>query len=277
MTQSLEIALLWEASLPYRGLQADVQWALTELLQRFPTTVHLWPAALAGRVVGPVAPRSVAETRSLLQLPSSSVETDVPLVDGIRAALAALNPPQKAGAIPVAFQRLPRKAIIVVASGMDVQMLPRRFVELGDELARAETPVYTVAVSPHNHQLPMLNLAELSFRSHGTFRWVRLQPDQPQGPLMLEQLEALWHELASTEEVTFSGPAIVTLLSPPSRPTELSIDCGVAVSRPRPVHTVMMQQTRPQWRPALAALLALVLAGLVGLLWWFRRPVLRGS
>lgn len=276
----LWLALLWESSLPYRAVQADVQGALADLVGRLPKEVKLWPAALGGRTVRPLLPRTAADVRAALRSPQASPsadQTDVPLIEGIRAALSVLSQPAQDGGASGAEQLPPRKAIVVVASGMDLQMLPRRFVQLGDELARAEIPLYAVAVSPRNHQLPMLNLAELSFRSHGTFRWVRLLPDLPQQPLVQEQLDALWNELASTEEVTFFGPTIEALLAQPGRPTELALDCGVAVSRSRPVHTVQLRAVRRPWLPGVTVLCALALAGLSLLLWLRRWNPARGS
>ncbi|MFO0576871.1 MAG: hypothetical protein U1A78_22950 [Polyangia bacterium] len=261
----LDLALLIESSLPYRPLFADMQAALAEFLPRLPadSRLFLFPVG-AGPPLRqqPLAPRAALE--ALLKLQASS-EVEIRLVDSIRAALESLGaepPPAGARALP------PRQVVVVLGGGLDTIMVPQRFAQLGDDLARAEVPLFSIALSPGNYQLPMLNLAELSWRSLGTFRWVRL-PTEPAGPeLLREQLFSLAEELGSTELVTLSGPQVHGLLTELSSGAELSLDCGEVVSRVRPLHRLKSLGGSSRWAFPLA--LALAAACLLAAAGWLR-------
>ena len=77
--------------------------------------------------------------------------------------------------------------------------------------------------------------AELSWRSAGTFRWIKLTPDRPTRALLTEQLHSLSVELGATSVLTFSGPAVEELLARQPRAATLEVDCGEASSPPRTV------------------------------------------
>lgn len=227
---SLDFALLIESSLSYRPFLDDLTAASHDLLDGLGKDSRLFLVPLGAEPVAASGPLSRdAARQALSQLPPSE-GVEVRLLDGISAALTALE----RNATPSGLPR--RKVIVVIGSGLDTIMVPQRFARLGDDLARAEVPLFSIAMSPKNYQLPMLNLAELSFRSAGTFRWVRIDPESSVRTLLREQLRSLLEELNNTEVVTFSGPQIRDLLRQLPIGAEIALDCGEAVSQPRRLH-----------------------------------------
>jgi len=256
--QPLSVAVLWETSLAMQGVYAELQAAVASFVGRLPETSRVWLMPLRSREPGGAEPQSPSAAGPAVLALSSTEDTEVALVDGVAAAARVLA----ADSAGHARRPPPRLALLVVGSGLDVLMLPARFAQLGDRLSSLEVPLYAVALSPRNYQLPMLNLAELAWRSHGTFRWVKLQPETSVRALLDEQLDALLNELQSSEQVTFSGEAIRSLLSQEPPPTQLALDCGAELSRPRPVHSLVARRSGRGIRPWLGAVLCMLLAGL---------------
>lgn len=227
----LDLALLIESSLSYQPLLDDIKAAGRDLLDGLARDARLLVLPLRAESVAPPRLLTGDAARQVVSQLAPSDDVEVRLFEGISAALGALKSEMPA---PHGLPR--RKVIVVIGSGLDTIMVPQRFARLGDQLARAEVPLFSIAMSPRNHQLPMLNLAELSFRSAGTFRWVRLEPEASARPLLIEQLRSLLDELRNTEVVTFSGPQVRELLRELPPGAEIALDCGEAVSQPRPLH-----------------------------------------
>jgi hypothetical protein len=95
---------------------------------------------------------------------------DLSLVRALNAALLELGRPRPDG-------RWARQMIVVISDGLNSQMDHRTFRALGDAAGRAHVPIHTIAFSPHDERGPLLNLGEISKRSHGTFRWARTADD----------------------------------------------------------------------------------------------------
>lgn len=257
--QLLDVALLVETSLQHQSLADDVAAASAWFATQLPATSRLQLITVGATPRLQPLTTAGAAAATLKELPKSD-EVEVALVDAIaqsRTALLALRQPAPSGRLP------PRQVIIVVGSGMDLQLIPRRFAQLGDELFAAQLPLYALALSAKNYQLPMLNLAELSWRSAGTFRWIKLTPDRPTRALLTDQLHSLAVELGATSVLTFSGPAIEDLLARQPPVATLSVDCGEASSPPRTVERLLTPQ-RParRWLPVLVALALFTLLAL---------------
>lgn len=263
----LELALLLEAALSYKPIFSEVQAALSDFTRRLPPDTQLFLFPLGAEPSGTQKPLDLNAAHAAVQKLGPSSDVEIRLIDSIQAALASL----RAQPVPKTARRLPaRRVIVVVGSGLDTIMVPQRFAQLGDALAQAEVPLFSIALSPKNYQLPMLNLAELSWRSMGTFRWVRLSPEGSVRELLREQLVSLAEELDGTEVVTFSGPQIRKLLAELPNSSELALDCGEALSRLRPVHRLPQPDSPRRW----SFLIILALAGL-GLFAAFRLGWLR--
>lgn len=265
----LEVALLVEATLPYQPLFAEMQAALADFIVRLPAESRLRIFLVGAEPPGAqktTALLSVAEAVSALQAARASGDIEVRLIDTVRAALGGLQ------GQPGSTSRhtLPaRRVLVVVAGGLNTVMVPQRFAQLGDELAQAGVPLFSIALSPRNYQLPMLNLAELSFRSAGTFRWVRLQLESSGRELLREQLFSLAEELNTTELVTFSGPRIRELLAELPADATISLDCGEVLSQEHPLRRLPgLARGSRGW---LALLLAFAAAILLAALGWLSR------
>lgn len=272
--QPLEVALLLEATLPYQPLFADMQAALSDFIAQLPPESRLRIFLVSAEPPGQPPPSllSAPDAVSALMRVRASGDIEVRLVDTIQAALAGLRRPLGPGS----RRALPsRKVLVVMGGGLDTIMVPKRFAQLGDELAQAGIPLFSIALSPKNYQLPMLNLAELSFRSAGTFRWVRLLPESTSRELLHEQLTSLAEELNTTELLTFSGPRIRELLTELPAGAALSLDCGDTVSRECPIRHVPGVRAAA-WGP-LVVLLGLAGMVLLAALGWWRRQRALGS
>lgn len=266
----LEVALLVEATLLYQPLFADIQAAMVDFIAQLPadSRIQLF-------LVGAEPPRaqrspawlSASEASSFLLRAQVSGDIEVRLIDTVRAALAGLQGPPGLGG----RRALPsRKLIVVVGGGLDTIMVPQRFAQLGDELAQAGVPLFSIAFSPKNYQLPMLNLAELSFRSAGTFRWVRLLTGSASRELLREQLSSLNEEINTTELVTFSGPRIRELLAELPATAAISLDCGDSLSRDHLVRRVPRASSGSR-KPLVFLLVLTGMVLLATLGWLFRR------
>lgn len=265
--QPLELALLIESSLPYQPLFADLQAALADFLSRLPAQSRLLLFPVGAEPPSAEKAVGLAEAQEALRRLQASADVEVRLIDSVRTALASLH------AMPEGPGRsgLPaRRVVVVLGGGLDTIMVPLRFAQLGDDLAKAAVPLFSVALSPKNHQLPMLGLAELSFRSSGTFRWVRLRPESSVRELVHEQLVSLAEELGGTEVVTLSGPRVSDLLAalPPS--AALTLDCGETLSRAQPIRH-LSSVAGPRRVPLGIALGLAVTLGLAALLWLRKR------
>src|SRR5205823_1645824 len=78
------------------------------------------------------------------------------------------------------------------------------FRALGDFAAARHVPIHSIAFSPTDERGPLLNLGEISKRSHGTFRWARSADD------LRAQVEGLIEELNQQYVLTFrlDDPAV---------------------------------------------------------------------
>lgn len=90
-----------------------------------------------------------------------------------------------------------RQLILVISDGLNRQMDRQTFRALGDAAAAAQVPIASLAFSPSDERGPLLNLGELSKRSHGSFRWARTAAD------LGRQLATFADELAQQYVLTF--------------------------------------------------------------------------
>ncbi|HZS42410.1 MAG TPA: FHA domain-containing protein [Polyangia bacterium] len=115
---------------------------------------------------------------------------DLALVGAVKQALIELNKPRTDGVDA-------RKLIVVISDGLNSQMDHKTFRMLGDTAAKAHVPIHTIAFSPTDARGPLLNLGEISKRSHGTFRWARNADD------LHAQMETLADEMNKQYVLTF--------------------------------------------------------------------------
>jgi hypothetical protein len=105
---------------------------------------------------------------------------DLRLVDAVNAALTELG--RKGNDH--------RRLVVVVSDGLNSQMDRRIFRMLGDTAERVHVPIHSIAFSATDERGPLVNLGELSKRSHGTFRWARSLDDlRAQVEMLVEELE----------------------------------------------------------------------------------------
>ncbi len=123
---------------------------------------------------------------------------DLSLVRALNAALLELGRPRPDG-------RWARQMIVVISDGLNSQMDHRTFRALGDAAARAHVPIHTIAFSPHDERGPLLNLGEISKRSHGTFRWARTADD------LRAQIDTLGEQLNKQYVLTYKLEGVRSL------------------------------------------------------------------
>jgi hypothetical protein len=129
---------------------------------------------------------AAAASGAVEELQPDDEASELRLTDALRAALAELGKtPER------------RKLIVVVSDGISAQMERRSFRALGDAAAKAHVPIHSIAFSPNDDRLPLLNLGELSKRSNGTFRWARSAAD------LRKQIETLADELTKQYVLTY--------------------------------------------------------------------------
>jgi hypothetical protein len=138
----------------------------------------------------------------LAELPRSRVVKEVvgaELLAGVDAAVTKL-----AAARPLQRNAPLRRVVVVVADGLDADPRAERYTQLGQRAAAAGVRIHTVAWHPRDDRRPMLGLAELSARSHGTFR-VALGPDPVLG--LAQHVDQLFLELHDQPLLTIELPA----------------------------------------------------------------------
>jgi hypothetical protein len=140
------------------------------------------------------AARSV--TAAIDELATDEESGDLRLIDAVRAAIAELGR-QK---VPEG-QPAPRRLIVVVSDGINMQMDRKAFRSLGDAAQAAHVPIHSIAYSPTDDRGPLLNLGEISKRSFGTFRWAKSGND------LHAQLETLAEELSGQYVLTYKVDA----------------------------------------------------------------------
>ncbi len=132
------------------------------------------------------APASAGEVEDLA--PDEAGELH--LADAVRAGLIEIkkSPPDT---LP------PRRLLIVISDGLNLQMDRKTFRQLGELAGQSHVPIHTIAFSPTDDRGPLLNLAEISKRSGGTFRWARTGDD------VKNQIETLADELNKQYVLSF--------------------------------------------------------------------------
>lgn len=264
--QAMDVALLWETSHAVVTAHPEVQAALQRFVGKLPT--HSRVLVLPVHGIQPMEPvvQSVPDAGAALQRVPPSEDIDIRLVDNLRVVSRALTTRRtgSTGKLP------PRQVVVVVGSGLDSKMVPSRFAQLGDEFFREQVPIYSIALSPQNYQLPMLNLAELSWRSVGTFRWAKVSQEVSLGRALDQQLESLLAELLATSVVMFSGSAIQEFIATLPSHAQLGADCGESSSVPRSVIRLAEPTRRHPYRRQVSAVVISVTLAVVALLFWRR-------
>ena len=87
----LDMALLVETSLSYKLLWADLKATLLPFLAQLPARSRLFLVALGESVPVPLGPLSPAAASAIVQQLEPSADVEIRLIEGIRAALAALR------------------------------------------------------------------------------------------------------------------------------------------------------------------------------------------
>ncbi len=145
-----------------------IQEALRQMLQALPKDTQVGVIGYADEIEGDrkVGSRDRA-IEKIDELATSPVADQVELVSAVRRAVDALRrvKPSKPG-------RGLRKLVVVISDGLDVEHDSSRFRGVGKRADDEHVRIHTLAYSVHNHRAPMVGLAELSKRSHGTFRLV---------------------------------------------------------------------------------------------------------
>jgi hypothetical protein len=97
-----------------------------------------------------------------------------------------------------------RKIIVLVSDGRHSDPDREVITDLGARAGRAGVRIHSLAFAPHSGSKgPLLNLGELSKRSLGTFRWIRLAGEQG----WAQQVRNLTSEIQRQFVLTFFAPA----------------------------------------------------------------------
>ncbi len=102
-------------------------------------------------------------------LSSDSSASDPVLLDAVEHAMKLLK---KAKSEPAG--RPVRKIVLVIGDGRDLSADRERVTRLGERAAKEGVRIHTIGFAPDDIRRPLLALGELSKRSGGAFRWVRL-------------------------------------------------------------------------------------------------------
>lgn len=211
-------------------------------------------------------PREAAKSLEPLQ---GRDDLEVGLLAAIREAAAALR---KAPSGPVA-PHPPRRVIVVLASGLNKTMVPLRFAEAGDELARDQLVLFPIAVASPRAAIQLLGLAELAWRTNGTFRWVSTSDGESVRDGLAAQLAALRRELEETDVVVFRGKQLeqkLTKARAAGRSPDVAPTCDGRSALPRPLVGDYSLLRRPRPGRLIASVTVSVLLAL-GLLWLYSR------
>lgn len=110
-----------------------------------------------------------AAGNAVKSLSSDSSASEPVLLDAVEHAMKLLK---KAKTEPVG--RPLRKIVLVIGDGRDLSADRERVTRLGERAAKEGVRILTIGHAPDDIRRPLLTLGELSKRSGGTFRWVRL-------------------------------------------------------------------------------------------------------
>lgn len=113
--------------------------------------------------------QSIRSVRGKLTLTGDNSPGDPALSDSIDRALLLLR---KAKTEPEG--KPIRKMIVIIGDGRDMAADKDRITRAGNRAAKDGIRIHTIAYSPNDIRRPMLALGELSKKSLGTFRWVRV-------------------------------------------------------------------------------------------------------
>ena len=130
------------------------------------------------------------------RLEADPAPADPVLLAAVERAIVTLDRVKPEGTGPA-----PRKVIVLLSDGKDVDPDPQRFRSLGERAAREGIRIHSLAYSPVDNRRPLLGLGELSKRSGGTFRWVRSREG------FRSQVDTLLDELARQYVLTWFLPA----------------------------------------------------------------------
>jgi hypothetical protein len=193
----LAIALVVHTGFDYDQDLPVIQRALTELLRGLPRSARVSVIAYGGQLDG----------GHRFEAPSDAIRR----IDGLMADLAPEDPVLiQAGERALRTLRRidfgegraePRRLIVLVSDGHDLDPRPERYRQLGQRAAREGVRIHSLAYSPVDNRRPLLGLGELSKRSGGTFRWVR----DPRG--MSTHAEHLATEILNQPVLTLFPPA----------------------------------------------------------------------
>jgi FHA domain-containing protein/von Willebrand factor type A domain-containing protein len=196
--EEVDVALVVEVAAQYRKALDPVKEALRDFLSDQPPTMKV-SLITFGSDIDRKTPRFIGAPMMSGELDDLSPDDDsveVKMVDAVHEALRQLKkvePPEGSG------RPTPRRLIVLVSDGLNVKMDRATFKRLGDEAQKASVPIHTIAFSPIDERGPLLNLGELSKRSHGTFRWARTGDD------FKGQLDTLADEVRKQYVITFKS------------------------------------------------------------------------
>lgn len=205
------------------------------------------------------------EAVKMLERLAGRDDLEVGLLAALREAAVTLR---QAPAAP-GQSHAPRRLIVVLASGLNKTMVPLRFAEAGDELAREQVTLFPIAVASPRAAIQLLGLAELAWRTNGTFRWVPTSEGESVRDGLAAQLAALRRELDETDVVVFRGkPLEQALLAArgSGRITNVAPTCDGRSALPRPLAGDYSLLRRPRPGRLIASVAVSVLVAL-SLLW----------
>lgn len=204
----ISFLLLVEASVAYAPASESLRAALKLFLSALPRESHgqLW--TFAEQTEGLIGFRPPVDLFAEAARYRATAEGELRLLPALRRAQAELSKAPSSS----------RRALVLISDGRNTLMDHQEFYAIGEELGRAEQPVYALGFSPRDIRGPLRNLGDLAKRSGGTFRWARTHEDL--GP----QIVALALELRGAQMLSFDGSELAK--QDAAKPLRIRLRCG---------------------------------------------------
>lgn len=257
---SLSILLLLERSAATQAHFDSIALSVARWLRALPggEIFLLTFGQTPGELVGPLSP---IEAAAQVQRIPAGDDLEVGLISALHSLTGPLS--SRRSAAPT---RTPKRQIVVlIGSGLDRLSTPARFVAAGAELERAHLIVFPIAVASPKAAFQLLSLAELAWRTRGSFRWVREREETDLAPLLGAQLAAVQREIADTTLLSWKGAQLSAFLKPTKAGElhQVSLRCDGHASPSQPLSYPERERRSgppPSLRIAIVVLTALLFA-----------------
>ena len=168
LSEELHVQFVIETAYAYSDAIARIRHAIGEFIEQLPDSSRVGILGYGQHVSGRGRLVSAhAAVAALSELDVDVTPADNVLVEAMQEAVRSLRRSRRTRG-----HRAIRQIIVVVSDGQDIDPTPNRYRLVAKRANRLGIRIHSLAYSPSRHRAPMLGLAEMSKRSHGTFRLV---------------------------------------------------------------------------------------------------------